>query len=108
MPLPLPTPSQRIQSILNHLEIFRSLGVPYHPRPPRPWSTGRQMALPLESKEMEQWLLVTAQEKLGLKKHLRTSYEPLLSEPCILDIDATVKPLYGHQEGAVKGYKSDV
>ena len=39
-----------------------------------------------------------------LKKHLRTSYEPLLSEPWILDIDATVKPLYGHQEGAVKGY----
>lgn len=39
-----------------------------------------------------------------LKKHLRTSYEPLLNEPWVLDIDATVKPLYGHQEGAVKGY----
>ena len=25
-------------------------------------------------------------------------------EPWILDIDSTVKPLYGHQEGAVKGY----
>jgi hypothetical protein len=25
---------------------------------------------------------------------------PLLSEPWILDIDTTVKPLYGHQQGA--------
>jgi len=39
-----------------------------------------------------------------LTRHLRTSYEPLLQEPWILDIDSTVKPLYGHQEGAVKGY----
>ncbi len=37
-------------------------------------------------------------------RHLRNSYEPLLREPWILDIDSTVKPLYGHQEGAVKGY----
>jgi hypothetical protein len=37
-------------------------------------------------------------------RHLRTSYEPLLHEPWILDVDSTVKPLYGHQEGAVKGY----
>ena len=39
-----------------------------------------------------------------LTRHLRISYEPLLSESWILDIDSTVKPLYGHQEGAVKGY----
>src|SRR5712691_2125531 len=40
-----------------------------------------------------------------LTRHLRISYEPLLlSEPWILDVDSTVKPLYGHQEGAVKGY----
>lgn len=39
-----------------------------------------------------------------LTKHLRISYEPLLREAWILDIDTTVKPLYGHQEGAVKGY----
>ncbi len=39
-----------------------------------------------------------------LTRHLRNSYEPLLREPWILDIDSTVKPLYGHQEGAVKGY----
>ena len=30
--------------------------------------------------------------------------EPLLSEPWILDVDTTTKPLYGHQEGAVVGY----
>ena len=39
-----------------------------------------------------------------LTRHLRNSYEPLLREPWILDVDTTVKPLYGHQEGAVKGY----
>jgi hypothetical protein len=38
------------------------------------------------------------------RKHLATTYEPLLSEPWILDMDATVKPLYGHQEQAVLGY----
>ena len=37
-------------------------------------------------------------------QHLRIGYEPLLMEPWILDIDSTVKPLYGHQQGAVKGY----
>ncbi len=31
--------------------------------------------------------------------------EPLLAEPWILDVDTTIKPLYGHQEGAVLGYK---
>ena len=40
----------------------------------------------------------------GLKKHLRASYEPLLEEPWALDMDATVKPLYGHQEDAKVGY----
>jgi len=39
-----------------------------------------------------------------LQAHLRHTYEPLLSEPWILDADVTVKPLYGHQEGAVVGY----
>jgi hypothetical protein len=29
---------------------------------------------------------------------------PLLREPWILDVDTTVKPLFGHQEGAVVGY----
>jgi len=39
-----------------------------------------------------------------LKKHLAKCSEPLLQEPWILDIDTTVKPLYGRQEGAVLGY----
>lgn len=38
------------------------------------------------------------------RKHLAATYEPLLSERWILDMDATVKPLYGHQEQAVLGY----
>src|ERR1039458_2188169 len=39
-----------------------------------------------------------------LRRHLNYCMEPLLSEPWILDVDTTVKPLYGHQEGAVVGY----
>jgi len=45
----------------------------------------------------EQWdAWLTAQE--------RAVYEPLLRESYVLDIDNTVKPLYGHQEGAELGY----
>ena len=36
--------------------------------------------------------------------HLRDTVYPLLSQPWALDCDTTVKPLYGHQEGAVLGY----
>jgi Transposase DDE domain group 1 len=39
-----------------------------------------------------------------LGEHLATTYGELLNEPWILDMDATVKPLYGHQEQAVRGY----
>jgi hypothetical protein len=39
-----------------------------------------------------------------LQTHLLRCYEPLLTEPWILDVDVTVKPLYGHQEGAEVGY----
>jgi hypothetical protein len=39
-----------------------------------------------------------------LQEHLGRVYAPLLSEPWILDADVTVKPLYGHQEGAEVGY----
>ena len=39
-----------------------------------------------------------------LQNHLDYCTTPLLSEPWILDIDSTVKPLYGHQEGATVGY----
>ncbi len=39
-----------------------------------------------------------------LQRHLDYCTAPLLSEPWVLDMDTTVKPLYGHQEGAVLGY----
>jgi len=39
-----------------------------------------------------------------LQRHLDYCTAPLLAEPWILDADSTVKPLYGHQEGAVLGY----
>ena len=39
-----------------------------------------------------------------LRRHLDYCVMPLLAEPWILDIDTTVKPLYGRQEGAVVGY----
>lgn len=39
-----------------------------------------------------------------LESHLKRSYEELLEEDWILDVDATVKPLYGSQEGARLGY----
>src|ERR1700760_563538 len=39
-----------------------------------------------------------------LQAHLDYCTAPLLSEPWVLDMDSTVKPLYGHQEGAEVGY----
>lgn len=39
-----------------------------------------------------------------LDEHLTDSVVPLLDAPWILDTDTTIKPLYGHQEGAVIGY----
>jgi hypothetical protein len=38
------------------------------------------------------------------QQHLMACYSPLLHIPWILDIDTTVKVLYGKQEGAVLGY----
>jgi hypothetical protein len=46
-------------------------------------------------------------EKAGVRwmqSHLHYCVAPLLFEPWILDMDSTVKLLYGHQEGAVVGY----
>ena len=39
-----------------------------------------------------------------LHGHLDDTLRPLLSEPWVLDCDTTIKPLYGHQEGAVVSY----
>ena len=39
-----------------------------------------------------------------LQRHIDATVRPLLGERYIIDIDTTVKPLYGHQEGAVVSY----
>ena len=39
-----------------------------------------------------------------LQTHLDYCSSPLLSESWVLDIDSTIKPLYGQQEGAMVGY----
>jgi hypothetical protein len=39
-----------------------------------------------------------------LQGHLQSSYEGFLSSLWVLDIDTTVKPLYGRQQGATLGY----
>ncbi len=38
------------------------------------------------------------------QRHLRACWEPLLYEPWVLDIDTTIKTIYGKQEGATVGY----
>src|SRR6266480_3524608 len=53
----------------------------------------RRAMTAMEEQASEQWM----------KKHLQASYEPLLEEPWALDMDTTVKPLYGHQEDAKVG-----
>ena len=42
-----------------------------------------------------------------LQEHLDECVAPVLSEPWMLDSDITVKPWYGHPEGAVKGYPTN-
>ena len=39
-----------------------------------------------------------------MQSHLDARVWPLLNAPWILDVDVTIKPLYGKQEGAVLGY----
>jgi len=51
--------------------------------------------------------LATIGEAKGLpwlQSHLDDCTTPLLGEPWVLDMDSTVKTLYGHQEGAELGY----
>src|SRR5229473_6237711 len=54
----------------------------------------RRALIGIQEEDSGQWM----------KRHLRASYEPLLEEPWALDVDSTVKPLYGHQEDAKLGY----
>ncbi|NDH09881.1 MAG: hypothetical protein EBY16_09835 [Gammaproteobacteria bacterium] len=46
----------------------------------------------------------TEEGVVWLQTHLYKCYQPLLDVPWILDVDTTVKVLYGKQEGAVVGY----
>lgn len=38
------------------------------------------------------------------RQHLQRCWEPALDQPWVLDIDTTIKSIYGHQEGAAVGY----
>src|ERR1700752_4114902 len=54
----------------------------------------RRALLGIQEEEGEKWL----------RESLKSTYGPLLEEPWALDMDSTVKPLYGHQEDAKLGY----
>ena len=41
---------------------------------------------------------------LWLRRHIRKTLEPLFTVPWTLDIDVTIKPVYGYQPGSVVGY----
>ena len=59
------------------------------------------------SEDVVRRFLIQMDEKQGvtwLENNLKKCYEHLLSIPWILDLDATVKVLYGKQEGAEVGY----
>ncbi|MEO8351385.1 MAG: hypothetical protein ABI680_06610 [Chthoniobacteraceae bacterium] len=42
-----------------------------------------------------------------LRGQLGACYGALLAEPWVLDVDTTIKPIYGHQDAAKKGYNPD-
>ena len=48
--------------------------------------------------------IAAARGEPWMGEHLLQCVRPLLGEPWVLDVDTTVKPLYGHQEGAEVGY----
>lgn len=56
--------------------------------------SARRAFKPVDEDACQEWL----------ERHLKRSYQELLEEDWILDVDATVKPLYGKQEGARRGY----
>ena len=61
----------------------------------------------LVSEDAARRALIRIEESAGLSwlsRHLAKTTQPLLSTPWILDLDTTVKCLYGKQEGAVAGY----
>lgn len=54
----------------------------------------RRALLKMPELESKEWLI----------EELKNSYSEILNIPWVLDVDTTVKCLYGHQEGAVVGY----
>lgn len=61
----------------------------------------------LVSEDAARRALARLDEALGvawLERHLSRTTRPLLATPWILDLDTTVKCLYGKQEGALVGY----
>jgi hypothetical protein len=61
----------------------------------------------LVSEDTVRRALIALDEEAGrgwMQRHLDASVWPLLNAPWILDVDVTIKPLYGKQEGAVLGY----
>lgn len=61
----------------------------------------------LVSEDAARRALARMEESSGvawLDRHLAKTTQPLLATPWILDLDATVKCLYGKQEGALVGY----
>lgn len=61
----------------------------------------------LVSEDAARRALIRMDESAGiawLDQHLAKTTQPLLSTPWILDLDTTIKCLYGKQEGAVVGY----
>lgn len=57
-------------------------------------SSARRAFIPVQASACTPWQ----------QRHLHRCYDLLLYEPWILDVDTTVKLLFGHQEGAVLGY----
>ena len=80
-----------------HISAIRSDGV-------NPGLLGMTKVVSEDSVRRAMKTLDEERSALWLKQHLRASYEPLLEEPWALDIDTTVKVLYGHQEDARVGY----
>ena len=56
--------------------------------------SARRGLLKIDEQEGVEWM----------QHHLQECYEPLLQLPWILDVDVTIKTIYGNQEGAEKGY----
>jgi Transposase DDE domain group 1 len=79
---------------------------PYRGTPLR-WGSSRASRHKIVSEDAVRRAFAANGEDEGvawLRRHLDYCTSPLLAEPWILDIDTTVKPLYGRQEGAAVGY----